>query len=158
MGPTNINGRITSIAVDPSNNQRMYATSVGGIWRSQDGGRRWERVSDDFLATVFASSAVNPGNTSEVFAGAGDPNYHGSATGTGIWKSTSQGAPGSWSKVTPAALDSQVIYRIRIDPACSQQHLRSREQRSVDGTSGGTAWRGLAGSMPGPMTSQSIFP
>ncbi len=118
VGPTNINGRVTSIAIDPSNAQRIFAASVGGLWRSTTGGRRWQRVSDDFLATVFASVAVNPANGNEAFAGGGDPNYHGGGprSGLGIWRSTTGGDPGSWSKVSPAALDGGVVYRIRIDP------------------------------------------
>src|SRR5437764_7224733 len=91
-GPTNINGRVTSIAIDPGNNQNVFVTTVGGIWRSRDGGRRWQPVSDDFLASVFATVAVNPGNGNEVIAGGGDPNYGSAgASAIGIWRSTSSG-------------------------------------------------------------------
>jgi len=115
-GPTNINGRVTQIAIDPNNHQRIFVTTVGGIWRSTDGARRWQRVSDDFLSTVFASVAVNPSNPAEVFAGGGDPNYHGGwRSGLGIWRSTVNGDPGSWSKISPPELDGHVIYRLRID-------------------------------------------
>jgi hypothetical protein len=112
IGPTDINGRVTSISIDPSNKQRIFLTTVGGIWRSFDTGRSWERVSDDFLATVFASIVVN-GN--EVVAGGGDPNYGGA--GNGIWRSTSSGDPGSWTKMSGTSFDNQTIYRLRVDPA-----------------------------------------
>lgn len=111
VGPTDINGRVTSIAIDPANNQRIFLTTVGGIWRSTDGGRRWERVSDDFLATVFASIVVNG---SEVVAGGGDPNYGGG--GNGIWRSTSNGDPSSWAKLPVTTFDGQAIFRLRVDP------------------------------------------
>jgi len=118
VGPTNINGRVTQIAIDPNNRNRIFASSVGGIWRSVDGARRWQRVSDDFLATVFASVAINPTTPTEVFAGGGDPNYGGASPASGgIWRSTSSGDPASWSKVSPPELDSQLIYRLRIDTA-----------------------------------------
>jgi len=116
LGPTNINGRVTGIAIDSKNGRRIFATSVGGIWRSDDGGRRWQRVSDDFLSTIFASIALNPGNSSEVYAGTGDPNYHDPSSGSGIWFSSNGGAPGSWSKISSTTLDGLVIYRIRVDP------------------------------------------
>ena len=122
VGPTNINGRVTSIAIDPSDNQRIFVTTVGGIWRSKTGGRQWERVSDDFLSTVFASVAINPVVPTEVFAGAGDPNYHKSVpvyvggSGIGIWRSTSGGDRGSWQQVSTSELDNQVIARLWIDP------------------------------------------
>jgi photosystem II stability/assembly factor-like uncharacterized protein len=120
VGPTNINGRVTNIAVDSNNGQRIFVTSVGGIWRSNDGGRRWQRVSEDFLSGVsgvFASVALNPGNSGEVYAGAGDPNYHKASDGNGIWFSPNGGDPGSWTKISETTLDGMVIYRIRIDPA-----------------------------------------
>src|SRR6266513_6250057 len=40
---------------------KQLASSVGGIWRSMDGGRR-RQLSEGFLATVFGSIALNPLN------------------------------------------------------------------------------------------------
>ncbi|HEX6084834.1 MAG TPA: hypothetical protein VF266_09940, partial [Thermoanaerobaculia bacterium] len=118
-GPTNLNGRVNSIAIDPTNNQRIYAATVGGLWRSFTAGRRWERVSDDFLATVFGAIAVNPGAPNEILAGGGDSQMGVGSfyTGDGIWRSTSYGAPGTWSKVLPAQFDNDIVYRIIYDPA-----------------------------------------
>ncbi len=138
-GPTNINGRVTHIAVDPTNNQRVFVTTVGGIWRSADGARRWQRVSDDFLSTVFASVAINPAAPNEVFVGGGDPNYHGGwRSGLGIWRSTSNGDPGSWTKVSPTALDGQVIYRLRIDPSAPNNVYAATSVGVYIGTRSGT--------------------
>jgi hypothetical protein len=117
-GPTNINGRVTSIAVDPTDGNKIYATTVGGIWRSLDAGRRWQRVSDEFLSTVFSSVAVNPSTPSEVVAGGGDSSYQSTSRGgIGIWRSNNFGAPGTWTKVSTPDFDNKVIYRIRFDPA-----------------------------------------
>src|SRR5262249_19879553 len=48
VGPTNVPGRVTGMAVtsQPGAEPRVIVTTVGGVWRSMDGGRRWERVSD----------------------------------------------------------------------------------------------------------------
>jgi hypothetical protein len=116
-GPTNLNGRVTAIAIDPTNNQRVYAATFGGIFRSETAGRRWQRVSDEWLATVFSSIAVNPADTSEIFAGGGDKDLNPSYIGDGLWRSNNFGAPGSWAKVMPANFNNTVIYRIRVDPA-----------------------------------------
>ncbi len=120
-GPTNLNGRVNGIAIDPKDNQRIYAATFGGIFRSLDAGRRWQRVSDDWLATLFSSIAVNPNDTSEIFAGGGDKDLNPSYTGDGLWRSNGYGAPGTWSKVTDASnntpFNKSVIYRIRVDPA-----------------------------------------
>ena len=139
-GPTNINGRVTHIAVDPTNGQRLFVTSVGGVWRSTDGARRWQRVSDDFLSTVFASVAVNPSTPSEVFVGGGDPNYHNTVRGgLGIWRSTADGDPGSWSKVSPPELDNQVIYRLRIDTASPNNVYAATSNGVYIGTRSGSS-------------------
>ncbi len=115
-GPTNLNGRVISIAIDPTDNQRMYAGTVGGLWRSTDAGRRWQRVSDEMMAERFSAVAVNPGAPNEILAGAGDRNLAIWDVGNGLWRSTNYGAPGSWTKVTND-FNSKTVYRIRIDPA-----------------------------------------
>jgi photosystem II stability/assembly factor-like uncharacterized protein len=141
IGPTNINGRVTNIAIDPSTPQRIFVSTVGGVWRSTDSARRWQRVSDDFLATVCASMAINPSNGKEVFVGTGDPNYatHGhNPGGTGIWRSTSSGDPGTWTKVTPPELDNQTIFRIRIDPAAPNNLYAATSAGVYLGTRSGT--------------------
>lgn len=114
-GPTNLNGRVISLAIDPTDNSRIYAATVGGIWRSSTAGRRWQRVSDELLSMRFSAVAVNPGAPNEIWAGAGDRNMSIWDTGNGLWRSTAHGAPGSWAKVTPF-FDGKTIYRIRIDP------------------------------------------
>jgi hypothetical protein len=148
-GPTNINGRVTNIAVDPTDRNRIFVTTVGGIWRSLDRGRRWQRVSDEFLAAELASIAINPDNPAEVFVGGGDPNYHGAsgATGIGIWRSTTGGNPGTWSKVSPAELDNRVIYRLRIDPDGTNDVYAATSAGVYVGTHSGAtmSWARLGG-------------
>lgn len=117
-GPTNINGRVISLAIDPVDKQNMYAGTVGGLWRSQTGGRKWQRVSDELPngAQRFSAVAVNPLQPNEVFAGAGDRNLWISAVGNGLWRSTAHGAPGTWTQPT-TVFNGTIIYRILIDPA-----------------------------------------
>jgi len=115
-GPTNLNGRVISLAIDPMNNQNIYAATVGGLWRSTTAGRRWQRVSDEIMAMRFSAIAVNPGATNEIFAGAGDRNLSVNETGNGLWRSISSGAPGSWKNITTPDFNGTTIYRIRIDP------------------------------------------
>jgi hypothetical protein len=148
LGPTNVNGRVTGIGIDPTNSQRLFVTSVGGIWRSIDGGRRWQRVSEDFLATVFASVAVNPANAVEIFAGAGDPNYGGlgAHTATGVWRSGANGDPGSWTKISGNTLDGAVIYKLFVDPSAPNNIYAATSTGVYLGTRNGPnfAWTRIA--------------
>jgi len=114
-GPTNINGRVISLAIDPVEKQNMYAGTVGGLWRSQTAGRKWQRVSDEIMmAQRFSAVAVNPLKTQQIFAGAGDRNLTIGDSGNGLWMSVAHGAPGTWKSV--GMFNGTTIYRIRIDP------------------------------------------
>ncbi len=119
-GPTNINGRVTGLAIDPKNRERMFVSTVGGIWRTLDGGKHWAGVSDDFASAATGAVAINPANPREVFAGGGDPNLNTAGATTsniGIWQSVAGGDPGTWRQSTPSDLRNEIVYRIRIDPA-----------------------------------------
>jgi hypothetical protein len=124
IGPTNVNGRVTGIAIDPTNAAHVLVSTVGGVWRSRDTGKSWVRVSDQapplgplIEAGVFGAVAINPVAPAEVFMGGGDPQSLTTASGggPGLWRSTSDGDPGSW--LPEANLTNEVIVRIRIGPA-----------------------------------------
>lgn len=117
QGPTNIHGRVLDIAIDPTNRDRLFLATVGGVWRSLDFARRWERVSDAMYAGTFGTVAINPSQPMEVFAGGGDPNLIAVPSPSGgIWRSTTGGAAGTWTKITPPEIDNAIIYRLRVDP------------------------------------------
>lgn len=152
-GPTNVPGRVTGLAVTSQGGSigtpRVIATSVGGVWRSLDGGRRWERVSDGMKPGVFGAVAVTPNLPSEVFVGGGDPSYQdpSRAGGPGIWMSASGGDAGSWQHVGPVELDDAVIFRFQIAPA-APHHVYVATSKGVyrgDRTGATIAWSLLKG-------------
>lgn len=110
-GPTNIPGRIQSLAIDPLNGSRLYAATVGGLWRTANAGRTWERVTDDMQADGWSAIAARG---TRVIAARGDANYDSGAAG--IWTSTNRGATGSWADTAPPSpLNTSVVYRLRLD-------------------------------------------
>src|SRR5947209_20200614 len=45
-------GRVTAVAGHPTESQVFYfGHCAGGVWRTHDGGRFWENVSDGFFRT-----------------------------------------------------------------------------------------------------------
>lgn len=113
-GPTNIPGRITNIAVDPSQPNVIYAGSAaGGVFKSTNSGASWTAVFDDVGTQSIGAIAIDPSNPSIVYVGTGEPN---SATdmydGTGVYKSIDAGA--TWTFV--GLPNSYHIGRIVIDP------------------------------------------
>jgi len=150
LGPTNLNGRITSIAINssPSRSDQIFVTSVGGLWRSDDNGRRWQRLSDEFIGgpKVLSSVVINPTNSDEVFVSGGDPNKR--AWGGGVWRSLHSGNPGSWIKISDGHLDGTTIIRLRIDPLPPNDLYAATNSGVYKGTAradGSRSWARIGG-------------
>ena len=67
------NGRVNSIAVHPSDPNRLYLGSAGGgIWRSNDGGSTWTPLTDSQPSLGIGSShaiAIDPNDPDILYAG-----------------------------------------------------------------------------------------
>ncbi|MEO1075492.1 MAG: T9SS type A sorting domain-containing protein [Bacteroidota bacterium] len=113
-GPTNIGGRITSIAFAPSAPDVVYAgAATGGAFKSLDAGRTWAPIFDDQAVLPVGAVAVDPTNPDRAFVGTGESNggsYN--LSGGGVFRTEDGGA--TW---TPLGLEETItIGRIRIDP------------------------------------------
>ncbi len=156
-GPTNFPGRVNSIAIDLQQPKNMYAATVGGIWRSQDGGRVWQRVSDDFLSQVTGTVAVNPLSPSEILVGLGDPQNGTAASAlTGLVVSDSSADPGTFatvSGITSTAVASKIIY----DPAPGNAVYVATDKGVFVGTrtASGLSFTALGG-MSDPATDMAV--
>jgi photosystem II stability/assembly factor-like uncharacterized protein len=91
-----VTGRITTIAVDPSDatgNALLIGGAMGGIWRSTDAGASWTAVGDQNASLAMGSIAYAPSNHSVVYAATGESEsvafdiYY----GAGVLKSTDGG-------------------------------------------------------------------
>ncbi len=116
LGPTNISGRATDIAVANRGSQRrIYAGyATGGIWKSDDNGASWQPIFDHMPSTSIGDLAVAPSNPDIVWAGTGEANiFRASMPGVGVYKSTNGGV--TWEHM--GLTDTQTIGRIIVDPA-----------------------------------------
>jgi photosystem II stability/assembly factor-like uncharacterized protein len=138
IGPkTGIGGRILNIAIDPTNNQKIFIGSAGsGIWKSTDAAATWTHVNTGFPVQGVTSIIINPSNANIIYAGTGEvyrydstgspltalPNAEGhniwKARGTysiGILKSTDGGT--TWSRIFYHSLANQLgIQMLKFDP------------------------------------------
>jgi photosystem II stability/assembly factor-like uncharacterized protein len=115
VGPTNIGGRIVSLALDPKRADTLYAAAAsGGLWRSTDAGETFHSVWPDSWTQTMGAVATAPDGT--LYVGTGEPNPGGGSItyeGTGMYRSKDGGR--TW---TPLGLrDSGAISAITIDPA-----------------------------------------
>ncbi len=115
QGPGNIGARINTVAVDPNNEDIIFAGySGGGLWRTQDGGDNWESVFDVQIYNSIGHITFHPDDSNTIFVGTGDPNIPGRAyIGDGLYKSID--GVDTWRKV--GLSDQSVISKVRIDPS-----------------------------------------
>ncbi|HEY3004737.1 MAG TPA: hypothetical protein VGJ44_20485, partial [Kribbellaceae bacterium] len=114
IGPSNIGGRITSVALDPLHDGTLYvAAASGGIWKSTDAGQTFAPAWPELSTQAMGAVATAPDGT--VYAGTGEPNPGGGSVtyeGTGLYVSRDGGS--SWK---PSGLrESGAISAITIDP------------------------------------------
>jgi photosystem II stability/assembly factor-like uncharacterized protein len=116
----NVSGRISSVAVDPSNPAHVICGAAGGgVWESFDRGGSWAPRTD-FAATLTTGAvAFNPSAPSNVFCGTGEGNFYW-PFGAGVLKSTNGGV--TWSTLCTAPFVGQGFYELRVD-ARNGNHL-----------------------------------
>ena len=93
MGPA-VGNRISAAAGVPGDPNTYYAGAAsGGVWKSVDGGVRWNPVFDDQPVAAIGSLAVSPSDPSIVWAGTGEAwaIRDVDMMGDGIYKSTDAG-------------------------------------------------------------------
>ena len=126
-----VSGRVTALAVDPTNDNIVYAGAAdGGIWKTTDGGTSWRSLTDMQPSLAIGSIAIDPFNHSTVYVGTGEENFSGdSYFGAGILKSTNGGA--SWTQIQgPFVAGQAYIGSIAIQPGNSSVILVAVEMNS----------------------------
>ncbi len=149
QGPCNIQGRITDLAVDPTDENTAYAAAAdGGIFRTFDGGDTWEATFDFMPTLSMGAVAIDPSDPNVVYAGTGEVNPgRGSLTygGAGLFRSNDQGS--TWTLL--GLEDTGSIGRILIDPedpnvihAAAMGHIwEPSDERGIYRTDdGGATW------------------
>ena len=125
VGPSNIGGRSTSVAVDPTDADRVWIGAAGGgVWRSTDAGRTWTPRWRAGAPLEIGALAIDPSDTATIYCGTGEANLSAdSYPGDGVYRSTNGGT--SWE---PWALSDTVglprrIGSIAVDPFDSKHVL-----------------------------------
>lgn len=87
-GSTSYSGRVSAIAVDPTDANIVYAgTAQGGVYRSINGGTTWTPLLDNALSLAIGAISIAPSDHTTVFVGTGEPEFSGdSFFGVGLYK------------------------------------------------------------------------
>jgi hypothetical protein len=95
-------GRVTAVAVDSSNPQRVFiGGAVGGVWGTTNGGSTWTPLTDNQVSLSIGSIAIDPTNSNTIYVGTGEQDYLNSYYGAGILKSTDGG--NTWTQYGQSA-------------------------------------------------------
>lgn len=124
----NTSGEIPAIAFHPTTPDTIYAASdvlmgfTGGVYKSTDRGDSWADASQGIAALAISSVAIDPQDTSNIYAGTGD------ASGGYLYRTQDGGV--TWSRgyytINPPPYEQQVydfsaIKAIAVDPLDSQK-------------------------------------
>lgn len=149
LGPTNISGRVTDVAVAEPRGETytMYVGGAGGgVWKTVNEGVTWTPVFENELTASIGDIAIAPSDPDQVWVGTGEANiFRSSHAGAGIYKSMDAGE--TWSHM--GLTETQTIGRVVVHPtdpdvvwvAASGHEYRDNPDRGVYRTrDGGRSW------------------
>ena len=118
IGPAVMSGRVTSIDVDPFNENIIYVgTASGGLWRSESAGMTWSPIFDKQDVLGIGAVQIDPSNHDVLWVGTGEGNPRNSQTnGAGIYKSLDAGK--HWQ--CKGLQNTRTIHRVLVDPRNSE--------------------------------------
>ena len=98
---------IRAMAIAPSDSNVLVAGALDGVYRSNDGGNSWSRISSANLSEIknIESIAVDPKNPDTLYAG----------TWHLAWKTSDGGA--TWQHINKGMIDDSDVFSVIVDPA-----------------------------------------
>lgn len=138
IGPAGMSGRVTAIAVDPNDDDKIWVgTASGGLWLTDNGGTSWRPVFDDQPVQSIGAIALNPHNPAELWVGTGEGNPRNSHnSGRGLYHSIDGGRTWRCAGLENTRLIHRIIVH-RDDP--------------------NTIWVGAMGSAWGPSADRGLY-
>jgi photosystem II stability/assembly factor-like uncharacterized protein len=148
IGPFDLGGRSTDVAVPKGSRTVFYAAAAtGGVFKTVNAGTTWEPVFDDMPTLSIGDLAVAESDPNIVWAGTGEANiFRASEAGLGVFKSTDAGK--TWK---PMGLEATyTIARVVIHPthpdivyvaATGHEWTDNPERGVFKTTDGGATWQ-----------------
>ena len=134
----NVVGRVSSIAIDPSNPSHILVGAAhGGIWESHDKGITWSPRSDFAPSLAIGAIVFDHRDPSHVYCGTGEGNWW-SLWGAGILHSTNGGT--TWSILCTYPFVGQGFFDLVIDPENSLHMIAATTAGLHTSMDGGRNW------------------
>jgi hypothetical protein len=107
-------GRVTAVAVDPSDGAHLLlGTGGGGVWESRDGGSSWRPRTDELPVPAIGAVAFDPRDPAVAYAGSGEGSFS-AELGVGLLRSDDGGA--SWRLLEDGELTGAGFHDLAVLP------------------------------------------
>jgi photosystem II stability/assembly factor-like uncharacterized protein len=136
---------VTGVPGQP--NLYYFGATGGGVWKTTDGGRSWENISDGYFGGSIGAVEVAQSDPNVIYVGGGEKTVRGNvSSGYGVWKSEDAGK--TWQ--VAGLPKSRHISHLRIDPkdpntvyaAVMGNIYKDTQERGVyKTTDGGKTWK-----------------
>ena len=149
VGPANLSGRSTCLAIDPNHPLTMWMGSAGGgVWKSTDGGTTWSPQGDTLKSLAVNALILDPNDHTTLYAGTGEGYFNIDAVGGfGVFKSLDGGT--TWTQM-PGTASWSNVNRIAIQPGNSNIMLASVKYGGIyRSTDAGTTWKQVVAAQSG---------
>ncbi|RRQ49888.1 glycosyl hydrolase [Maribacter algicola] len=136
---------VTGVPGEP--NLYYFGATGGGVWKTLDGGRTWENISDGYFGGSIGAVEVAKSDPNVIYVGGGEKTLRGNvSSGYGIWRTVDAGK--TWEK---AGLEkSRHVPRIRVHPTdynivyaavLGDIYKPTKERGIYKSTDGGDTWK-----------------
>jgi photosystem II stability/assembly factor-like uncharacterized protein len=150
LGPTNVSGRVTDVAVvvPKGKNYTIYVASAsGGVWKTENEGTSWTPIFEREASAAIGDLALAPSDPQTIWVGTGEHNiFRSSQAGCGIYKSADGGK--TWAHM--GLSDTNTIARIVVHPtnpdivyvaAGGHEWTKNADRGVYKTTDGGKTWQ-----------------